>query len=343
MTTKKQVLSLFENKRGQNISGEHIAEQLGVSRNAVWKAVKELEKDGYRINAVTNKGYCFSPDNDILSVEGILPFLEKKHSQIIVHNTLESTNKTAKEMAISEAVHGTVIIANHQTAGKGRFGRPFFSPAGHGIYMSFILRPDALWLTTPTLITAFAAVAVCEAIEIVCKCKNPPQIKWVNDIFLNGKKICGILTEAVTDFESSTIDWVVVGIGINFSTPNEGVPEALNDIAGAIFSGDSPTTTRNHLIGEVMNRMMTVCKCENSQSEDEQSEAPDHERELLKKYKARLLMMGKKITVIESTQTYEAIAVDIDDIGRLVVKKNDGELAVLSSGEISVKLSPNKI
>jgi BirA family biotin operon repressor/biotin-[acetyl-CoA-carboxylase] ligase len=318
ISTKMRVLELLESNRGQSISGAHIAERFNISRNAVWKAVNGLKKDGYSIEAITNKGYCLSEDNDILSVQGITPFLADKEiaGRIFVYPSLESTNKTAKEMAVSECGHGTIIIADSQTAGKGRYGRNFYSPPAHGIYMSFILRPALLRFNTPTLITSFAAVSVCEAIEAVSDKK--PQIKWVNDIFLDGKKICGILTEAVSDYESGNVQWIVAGIGINFNTPD--FPVDLRQIAGAVFTG-SPPVTRNQVAGEVINRILAP-GCDES--------------EVMEKYKKRLFMLGKKVLVADAEQPYEALAVDIDSIGRLIVKKDNGENISLSAGEISI-------
>ena len=324
LSTKKHLLALLETSRGRSISGEHIAKQLKVSRNAVWKAIQELKKEGYRIQAVTNKGYCLCEDNDILSVQGMLPFLVSKSSadRVIIHTLLASTNQSAKELAVAGAEHGTVIIADGQTAGRGRYGRQFHSPPGKGIYMSFILHPAHLKLKTPTLITAFAAVAVCEAIEAVTK--KAPRIKWVNDIYVDEKKICGILTEAVTDLESGGIQWVVVGIGINFSTPDIDFPEAIRQVAGSIFPNGQPTTTRNHLIAEVINRVL---------------ERGDrfNEDEILDRYRERLLMLGKKVFVVGAQETYEATAIDIDQDGRLIVKKESGEVQSLYAGEISIR------
>lgn len=322
MSTKKRILELFESRRGQTISGGYIAGQFNVSRNAVWKAVKELEKDGYKIEAAANKGYCFCEDNDILSAQGMLPFLSDKKTadRIYVYPSLESTNKTAKEMAISDAGHGTIIIADRQTAGKGRYGRDFFSPPLSGIYISFILRSEQLRLNEPTLVTSFAAVSVCEAIEAISEKK--PQIKWVNDIFLDGKKICGILTEAVTDYESGNIPWIVAGIGINFSTSATAFPEELREIAGAVFTRGNPPVTRNRLAAEVVNRIMD----------------PENQSDLTDRYKKRLMMLGKTVLVTGAgvTEPYEATAVDIDGAGRLVVKKDNGETLSLSSGEIRI-------
>ncbi|MCL2387885.1 MAG: biotin--[acetyl-CoA-carboxylase] ligase [Defluviitaleaceae bacterium] len=328
MSTKSRLLSLLEDNRGESISGENIARQLNVSRTAIWKAVKELEKDGYVISAVTNKGYCLSAENDILSVEGISKFLHRKDVKVLVYPSLDSTLTKAKQLAISDAEHGTVIIADHQTAGRGRYGRSFFSPQGHGIYMGVILRPSFIRLSSPTLVTAFAAVAVCEAVETVANCN--PQIKWVNDVFLGGKKICGILTEAVSDYESGGIQWVVTGIGVNFTKPKEGIPSEWEDIIGAVFSNENekPSTTRNQLAAEIINRMMEI-----------ESKDPNAEHNLMENYKKRMMMLGERIVVTNTggKQSYEATAIDIDDAGQLIVKMDNGEILSLSSGEISIK------
>ena len=322
MKTKQHILALLEHNRGLSISGEQIAGKLSLSRNAVWKAIKELRSDGYKIEAVTNKGYCLCADNDILSVQGILPFLKNKDigQNIMIFDTLESTNKTTKELSISGAEHGTVVLARSQTAGRGRYDRQFHSPPG-GIYLSFILHPDRLSLETPTLITAVAAVAVCRAVETVTP--DSPRIKWVNDIFLNGKKICGILTEAVTDFESGNIQWVVVGIGVNFDTKQTDIPKDLRGIIGSIFADGDSAVTRNQLVGEIINQVL----CGTTYSREQ----------ILCEYKKRLMMLGEPITVISPKETYNATAMDIDGNGHLIVKKENNEIYTLSGGEISIK------
>ena len=233
-----------------------------------------------------NKGYCLCSDSDILSVESILPFLHKKETagKIHIYGSLESTNKTAKEMAICGAEHGTIIIADYQVAGKGRFNRSFFSPPGHGIYLSLILRPVQLHLLSySTLITSYAAVSVCEAIETTTE--KTPKIKWINDIYLNGKKICGILTEAVTNFETGSMQWIVVGIGINFTVPTGGFPHDIKYKADAVFSDSIPNITRNRLIAEIINRMLVF---EESQSDS---------KLILSKYRKRLMMLGEKVII----------------------------------------------
>ena len=219
---------------------------------------------------------------DIISVEGIAPFLSnsKFSKNIYVFEILESTNNTAKEMARDGAVHGTVVLANAQTAGRGQFGKAFFSPLGSGIYMSIILRPEAISggcckgspdepgstieciddckkksNTDPqALVTILAAVRVCEAIEDLTG--KSPKTKWVNDIYLNNKKICGILTESAVEHNSGSADWTVIGIGINFDTPQEAFPEELRPVAGSLFAERSEVDG-NRLIAEIMNLLLS--------------------------------------------------------------------------------------
>lgn len=325
MSTKNRVLELLESRRGESISGEQIAGLLGVSRSAVWKTVRELQKDGYHIRAVTNKGYCLSAENDILSVPGILPFLSEGGrqyaGQIRIYESLESTNKTAMELAVAGAEHGTVVIADCQTMGKGRYSRDFFSVSGGGLYMSIILRPGSLRLENPASITAFAAVSVCEAIESISD--KTATIKWVNDIFIDGKKVCGILTEAVTDFESGGLNWIVLGIGINVSIPEKDFPEHLRSLAVSIYPDKKVSGVRNRLSAEIINRILGHA-------------SPPVESEIFKEYKKRLMMLGREITVIQNQTEYQAIAVDVDAAGHLLVKNEKGKLLALSSGEVRI-------
>lgn len=324
MSTKNRVLELLEQQRGESISGERLAGILSISRNAVWKAVKELQKDGYHILAVTNKGYCLSDENDIVSIPGIKSFLSEKSQpyadKIQIFKSLESTNKTAKEMAVAGAEHGTVIISDCQTMGRGRNSRHFFSPSG-GLYMSIVLRPEILHFENPTAVTAFAAVAVCEAIESISE--KVPKIKWVNDIFIDGKKVCGILTEAVTDFESGGLDWVVLGIGINVSVRTEDFPGDLQSIAASIYPGEKMPGVRNKLSAEIINRILGF-------------ETLPRETEIFEKYKKRLMMLGKEITVIQNQMEFKATAMDVDSAGHLIVKRENGEIITLFSGEIRI-------
>lgn len=324
MNTKNRVLSLLEKHCGAYLSGAEIAAVLQISRNSVWKAINGLRNDGYPIDAVTNKGYRLAESSDVLSAHGIAQYLPP-HSdvQLTVYPTLCSTNQTAKECALAGAPHGTVILAETQTGGRGRFARSFHSPAG-GLYLSSVLHPDVLHFPHITAVTAYAAAAVCGAIEAVSEMQ--PEIKWVNDIFLNGKKVCGILTEAVTDIESGSIGWIVVGIGINVTAKPEDFPAELRGIAASLFPQNPPPDIRNRLAAEIIRRLI----CEKVPSE----------AEVFAQYRARL-MRGKTVTVMQGDDTYTAVPQDIDEAGHLIVMRPDGSRRTLCSGEIRIIPSEN--
>lgn len=336
MSTRGIVLKTLEENKGLTVSGEELASRLNISRAAIWKTIQELRKEGYPIDAITNKGYCLSPSSDVLSVEGILPHVKEEHMSggIHVFKSLESTNLTAKRMALDGAPPKTIIIAAEQTKGRGRMGRSFYSPPESGIYMSFILKPrfDA---AKSVLITTAASVAVCKAIENITGISC--EIKWVNDVYMKGKKICGILTEAVTDFESGHIDYIILGIGINYSTSLASFPKDLLGIAGSLFENDKPLTdsgiSRNRLIAEVINQVLQI---------NENLEA----REFIKDYRARSFVLGKEILIVPTgasgkqrnlTEGITATALDIDESGGLMVQYEDGSVETLNSGEISIR------
>lgn len=323
MSTKSSVLEILENNRGKSISGEYIATELGLSRNMIWRAIKDLRSEGYSIKAITNKGYQLETDNDILSVEGIKPFLSTPDlaNNIRVYKTLDSTNKEAKIQAISQETLGSVIISNEQTQGRGRFGRNYYSPADTGLYMSFILKPEALNLAHPTTITAYTAWRVCEAIETLSGLS--PSIKWVNDIYLNGKKVAGILTEAIADFETRNISTLIVGIGINVTTKQKMFPREIQNIAGSLYPSGNSTITRNQLAAEIINRMLET--------------AIPKDDIILEQYKKRLFMLNQEITVFQGKNQYKAKAIDLNNRGNLIVQNEQGETQELSSGEISIK------
>jgi BirA family biotin operon repressor/biotin-[acetyl-CoA-carboxylase] ligase len=293
-----------------------------VTRSAVWKAVKALQKDGYRISAVTNKGYCLMPDNDIISSESIQPFLrgQAESFTLEVYQSVTSTNTLAKEFAGQGAKAGTVIIAREQTEGRGRMGRTFYSPDSTGIYFSIILRPD-MSIEDSLLITTAAAVAVTKAIESVSGKKA--QIKWVNDIFMEGKKVCGILTEASLNFENGRLEYAIVGIGINIATNS--FPDNISHVAGSVFSDkpdDTPVTSR--LVAEVLNN---IADCMNSLTD----------KSYLEEYRKRSFLIGQEILVLKGSEAIPAKAVDIDEKARLVVVYKDQTTEALSSGEVSVR------
>ena len=194
MTTKERLFTLLEARQGSFVSGEELAETLHLSRAAVSKAMKQLRQEGYAIEAVTNRGYRLSGECDILSAQGVRKHLNQAF-QLTNTPSVSSTNTVLRSLAEQGAPEGTVVIAGEQTNGRGRSGRAFYSPAGSGIYLSLLLRPVNADPRQTVTLTAAAAVALCQAMEAVSG--ERPQIKWVNDIFLNGKKVSGILTEEI--------------------------------------------------------------------------------------------------------------------------------------------------
>lgn len=324
LKTREKLLILFEENKGIYFSGEEIAEKLSISRTAVWKAVNSLRKDGYEIDAVPNRGYCLAADTDILSVQGIRKYLGTVCSDLELHvlQTADSTNATLREKAAAGAREGCTVIANAQTGGRGRTGRSFFSPSDTGIYLSILLRPSRCSAREARKFTTIAAVAACEAIETLSE--NKAQIKWVNDIFIEGKKVGGILTEASVSLEDGFLDYVIVGIGINIYDPRDGFPAELQNIAGAVFRKNQ-NDGKNHLAAEFLNHFMSLCQTSDQTACEEN-------------YRKRSLVVGKNIVVHSSGQPRRALVLDIDREYRLLVRYEDGTTDRLSSGEVSISL-----
>lgn len=316
MTVKQELLKLLEENKGEYLSGEKTAETLGVSRTAVWKAINSLKKEGYPIDSVTNRGYMLSSDSNLLSAEGILLSLKKDIPLTVYHET-DSTNRQCIALALEGAEEGTTVVADKQTAGRGRRGRSFYSPSGTGIYLSILIRPK-FNISESVLVTVAASVAVSKAIEKVCGIE--PQIKWVNDIYYNSRKVCGILTEAVTDFESGRISAVVTGIGINCSTTE--FPDDISGTAGCLPGSFS----RNELAAAVIDEFLTVI----SHIED---------RDFIPYYREHSMITGKNINVYSvGKDPVPAYAEGIDNNGGLIIRYEDGTGTVLTTGEVSIRI-----
>lgn len=324
MTIKEKLLALLEDSKGTFFSGEEIARTLQVSRAAVWKAVNALREDGYTIDAATNKGYRLSPDSDILSPQGIRRFLKPEYRDLdlTVLPTAPSTNALVREKANQGCPEGCIIIACEQTDGRGRYGRQFFSPVDSGVYLSLLLRPTAYSPQQATCLTAAAAAAMCQAIEAVTG--QQPGIKWVNDIFLRGKKVCGILTEAAVGLETGTLNYMVLGAGLNLYPPAEGFPEEIQSIAGSVLERSCPEA-KNRLVGEFLNRFWDFYS------------HPEC-RAYLEDYRARSLAIGRNVTVLSAGKAVSAYAYGIDDDFRLLVRYENGDTEALSYGEIRIQL-----
>ncbi len=319
---KEKILYILSEKQGEYVSGQELADRLSVSRAAIWKGIETLRKDGIPIEASTNRGYMLSPYADVLSPEAIRQKLGGLADRIRIraYREVASTNTEAKEAARRGEPEGLVILSEMQTGGYGRRGRKFYSPASSGLYMSILLRPD-MAAESSLLITTAAAVSAAEAIETVGDRKT--GIKWVNDITVDGKKVCGILTEAALSLESGSLDYAVLGIGVNLREPEGGFPEELRDVAGAVFNRPVPDA-RNRLAAGILKSFFSYY--------DSLAE-----KRFFETYKSRLTVLGRRITVIKPEGTAKAEATDLDGDFRLTVRYDDGKTEALSSGEVSTK------
>ncbi|WP_294479832.1 biotin--[acetyl-CoA-carboxylase] ligase [uncultured Ruminococcus sp.] len=320
LAVKNELIKLFEQNRGRYLSGEEIADSLGCTRGAVWKAVKKLQSEGYDISAVTNRGYRLD-SADMLSAAGIEKYLtDNSGISLTVYKETDSTNTRLRELATAGAPEGTAVIAGMQTGGKGRLGRKFFSPSDTGLYLSILLRPE-MTAADAVRITTAAAVAVADAVEKISGRKA--DIKWVNDVYIDGRKICGILTEAAFSLENGGLDYAVCGIGINVYEPEGGFPEDIKDIAGAVL--DTPEDdVRNRLAALVLENFMNYY---NKLSENS----------FLQGYQSRLMWRGEDINLIRGSEITPAKLIDADEKCRLLVKYEDGTEDTISSGEISIR------
>lgn len=299
----------------KTISGEDLANNLNISRNAVWKSINSLRQEGYEIEATTNKGYMLSQNNKRISEYGIKKHL-KNEINIKIYDEVSSTNTLAKSLAENGESENTLVIARKQTNGRGRMGKSFFSPDSTGIYMSLILRPQ-LSPDKTAFITTAAAVAVSEAIDSICKVKT--QIKWVNDIFLNNKKICGILTEGSVNFETGFTDYAVLGIGINLYTKTNDFPEELKDIAGSIFQKPCNAAVAEKLIADIINRLFSFSDITG----------------FMEIYRQKSFLTGKTVNFKRGDEVFAARVVDIDNNAHLVVERLNGKIEKLFSGEVT--------
>lgn len=263
--------------------------------------------------------YIIIPEDEITQ-SGIKSFLGSYENvfSLDVYDQIPSTNSFLMESA-DDFPSWHTVISNFQTAGRGRTGKSFFSPSGTGLYLSILLRPH-LPMERAIKITCAAAVAVCQAIE---DCTDlTPQIKWVNDVFINGKKVCGILTESSINMETDGLDWVVMGLGLNIYTPKNGFPKEIAQSAGAL------TTTwtkglRNRIAASIMEHFYVLCKDLSSPT-------------ITEEYKKRSFLLDHQILVEKDKKILTATAIDINDSCQLVVRYPDGIEEILSSGEVHI-------
>lgn len=330
MTVKEQVLLILEENKGIPVSGEELAERLNCSRTGVWKAIKSLSAEGYEIEAVNKIGYTLKVSGDVISEAYIKDELRNAGVDIKLEtrHSVDSTNNVLKSYAGAGVCDDMVLIAEEQTAGRGRMGRSFLSPAGTGIYMSFLLHPNVP-IAEASGLTTLAVTAEAEAIEKVTG--NSVDIKWVNDVWMRGKKVSGILTEGVGSMEDGKTEYVVVGIGFNIYEPKEGFAPEIKDVAGAIISdGIVRENLKNQLASEFIKAFMKYYKLFPA-------------REYIDEYRKRCFVIGRDVELVGADHEKildrsHAHVLGVDDHCHLIVRYPDGTEDVLSSGEISIKL-----
>ncbi len=316
MNTRETILSLLEEHSPGYVSGETISRELGITRMAVSKAVKKIQDTGVVIESRKHYGYRLKESPDILNKETLTSSFGDSGIGVYYIDTTQSTNRDAKIIASEGAALPYVVTCSSQTGGRGRLGRSFESPAG-GVYFSLVL--DGREIVSPDLVTIASATAVSEVMERLTGIET--SIKWVNDIYIRGKKAVGILTEGIINMEEGRLDKVVIGCGINLRTRESELSREVRNIAASFYPDGKTEVTRSKVIAECSKRIISI------QKED-----------FLDTYREKCFVIGKRIWVVKGTLLTPAFAYGIDDSGHLLVRYDDGREEALSSGEISIRV-----
>ena len=321
---KTEILKILRGTDGY-VSGQELCDKLGVSRTAVWKVIGSLKEEGYEIDAVSRKGYRLLSSPDVVSESEIASRISDGvfGQRVVSYEITDSTNTRAKQLAEEGAVHGTLVVANMQTAGKGRRGRSWQQEEGSVIAMSLLLRP-VFSPDKASMLTLLAAHSVAGAIEAVTGL--PAAIKWPNDIVINQKKTVGILTEMSLGVEQAAIDYIVIGIGINVN--NTAFPEDIRDMATSLYLEKGERVSRSVLIAESMRRL---------EADYEAFLETEDLSAILQDYNTHLISMNKEVRVLDPKGEYTGISRGMDAQGELLVERADGELIKVYAGEVSVR------
>ncbi|MBK5241813.1 biotin--[acetyl-CoA-carboxylase] ligase [Clostridium sp.] len=321
---KKKILRILKGSGTDFVSGEKISEELGVSRAAIWKYINVIKEDGYEIEAISRKGYRIISSPNILTSEEVESFLRTKciGKNIIHYESVGSTNSKAKELAEGGQEHGTVIISEEQTLGRGRLGRNWVSPKYKGIWMSIILRPNIITKNI-SQITLIGAAAVQKAIM---KMEIKTGIKWPNDIIIGSKKVCGILTEMSGEIEH--INYLVMGIGINVNLKEQDIPKDLKDVATSLLIESGKHIDRKQLLANVLNIFEELYS---------DFVLNGNIKETIEICRENSILIGSEIKLINSGEVTIAKAINISDSGELVIENNKGNIENIVSGEVSIR------
>ena len=309
------------------VSGEQLARDFGVTRAAVWKAIEHLRESGLEVSSARKRGYRLDSPYDALSLQVLEAALQDKgcNASLIFEPETASTNNDAKELARQGAPDGTLVVADMQSTGRGRRGKGFFSPAGCGIYLSLIVGRKRV-PANPLHLTAFAGVAACQAIEEVFG--KQASIKWVNDVYVDGRKACGILTEAEFDLEANMPAWAVVGIGVNVYEPTLGWPKEIAGKAGSVASAIEQGQ-RARLVASIVSHLDALAEASSPAM-------------AMQEYRERSCIIGKDVLVQDETGESRRMKVlDIlDDLSLQVVEADspESEARIVSSSRVSILL-----
>ncbi len=319
---KNEILRLLKTS-DTYISGQQLCGYFKVSRTSVWKVMEQLKKEGYEIEAVRNRGYRLVSSPDVISEAEIKSLLgtEWAGRKVVYYDETDSTNNRAKDSGEKNGAHGTLFIADKQNAGKGRRGRAWESPSGKSIYMTILLRPQITPDKAPML-TLIMGLSVAEGIRKVSGAET--AIKWPNDIVMNKKKVCGILTEMATEMEY--VNYVVIGVGINVN--QEYFSEGIKEIATSLYEETGTVYQRSELIAAVLERF--------EKNYEMFLETGDLSA-VRKAYDSILVNRGQEVKVLEPGNEYRAVAEGINKNGELIVRLSDGRQKNIFAGEVSVR------
>ena len=319
---KEELLSLLRERNGY-VSGQELCRHFGVSRTAVWKAVNRLKEAGYEIEAVPNKGYRILSCPDSVAAVEVSSLMETEviGRDVRYKETIDSTNLYARRLGEDGAAEGVLVVADEQTAGKGRSGRHWTTPPGSAIAMSVLLRPR-IAPERISMVTLVMGLAVAKAVRELYGLDA--LIKWPNDVVVNGKKICGILTEMSA--ELMAVNYIVIGVGINSNMKE--FPEEIRTTATSVALELGQDISRSQLIAEVMKHFETLYRCF--------LETSDLSR-IMSDYNAILVNTGRRVRVLEPGNEYSAQALGTDRLGRLLVRTDEGTVREVYAGEVSVR------
>lgn len=320
---KEKILHLLKENKNNFVSGQNLSEKLGVSRTAIWKYINTLKEEGYQIESISKRGHRLLSSPDILSFEEISENLTTKYigKNIMYFQTLDSTNNKAKQIA-KDSSNGTLVISEEQTSGRGRLGRSWKSPKYKGIWMSIILKPEVDPMSI-TKITQIGAAAIIKAFE---EFHIKAYIKWPNDIIMNGKKVCGILTEM--SGELNLVNYVIVGIGINVNIDINQFPDEIRALATSISNELGSYIKRKELVVSFLNNFEILYE------EFIKEGTIKTSIDICKKNSA---LIGREVKIITRGKETLGKALDLDDNGKLVIQFDNGKVEKIFSGEVSVR------